>query len=143
MRRVIGRLGDIGQVVLPLSAGLQALSLRDYRGFCLLTVATVINQICIEILKNVTAVKRPNGREGSFPSGHTAAAFLSMSFIVCRYGATEMPWTVFIYAVLCSMVGASRVITNNHWASDTVGGFFLAMSVTALLVSKKEPPCFL
>lgn len=45
MSKMIGRLGDVGQVALPLGAGLQALYFGDYRGFFLLALAIAVNQV--------------------------------------------------------------------------------------------------
>jgi membrane-associated phospholipid phosphatase len=137
MNQTIGCLGDVGQVVLPLGAGVQALFYRDYRGFFLLALATAVNQVCIEGLKKVTNITRPSGGRGSFPSGHTAAAFLGAGFIACRYGMSQMPWTVFIYALFATFVGASRVATNNHWVSDTVGGCLLALTICVICVPRQ------
>lgn len=135
MLKVIGKLGDIGQVVLPLSGGGIALHRKDYKGFCLFAVAVAVNQIAIEIIKNIIQVERPNGRRGSFPSGHTVAAFTAVGFLARRYDAVhQMPWTLCVYSILASMVGVFRVLTNNHWVSDVVGGALLGVTVCVLLI---------
>jgi len=65
--------------------------------------------------------KRPNGKDYSFPSGHTSATFQSASFIHKRYG--------FKYAIPsylgATFVGYSRVDAKAHYTSDVVAGAVL------------------
>lgn len=67
---------------------------------------------------------RPDGSDtltGSFPSGHTAAAFVAAGSLAYSYGwAAGVP----AYAV-ASAVSISRLRGDRHWASDIVAGAFL------------------
>ena len=77
---------DIGQIGLPLSSGLYAFNKKDYKGVSWLALAVFVNQVVLEVVKKVIFFIRPNKGNGSFPSGHTAAAFLGPTFLMVRYG---------------------------------------------------------
>jgi undecaprenyl-diphosphatase len=59
----------------------------------------------------------------SFPSGHTAAAFLFSCLIANFYPIFAIP--CFIWA---SLIGASRVLLGVHYPTDTVAGAVLGAS---------------
>jgi undecaprenyl-diphosphatase len=59
----------------------------------------------------------------SFPSGHTAAAFLFACLIANFYPIFSIP--AFIWA---SLIGASRVLLGVHYPTDTVAGAILGTS---------------
>jgi undecaprenyl-diphosphatase len=59
----------------------------------------------------------------SFPSGHTAAAFLFACLIAHFYPSLAIP--CFMWA---SLIGASRVLLGVHYPTDTVAGAVLGTS---------------
>ncbi len=126
------------QISLPLSAGMMALSKRDYEGLLRLTVAVCLNQIFLEFLKTVIPEMRPNGTSRSFPSGDTAAAFLGPAFIVLRYGWDTMSFQISVMTVIAITVAVSRVLTKAHWVHDVVAGAVLGCSITYLCVRSFE-----
>ena len=87
------------------------------------------------ILKNLIKRDRPADGIGnykawitpsdkfSFPSGHTAAAFLFASLVAHFYPLFAIP--CFVWA---SLIGASRVLLGVHYPTDTVAGAALGIS---------------
>ena len=69
-------------------------------------------------LKGVVDEERPNGEDGSFPSGHTAVTFAGAEFIRKQYG---WGWGTPAYAA-ATFVGWSRVETQDHWWQDVLAG---------------------
>lgn len=71
------------------------------------------------ILKNCVREERPDGRSfNSFPSGHTAMAFVGAELVRKEYGWT---WGAGAYAVAAS-VGVLRVCHQRHWWWDACAG---------------------
>lgn len=56
----------------------------------------------------------------SFPSGHTSTAFSIATIFAKQY--SNKKWVPVLSYGLASMVGATRVIENRHWASDVLAG---------------------
>lgn len=73
-------------------------------------------------LKNTTNVTRPDGSDNkSFPSGHTATAFMTATMLTKEYGGVS-PWIgVGAYSVAAA-TGLMRVANNKHWLSDVLTG---------------------
>lgn len=61
---------------------------------------------------------RPNGKNMSFPSGHTSSSFATAASLAYDYG----PWVGVPSLLVASYIAASRVANNAHWVSDTVAG---------------------
>ncbi len=72
--------------------------------------------------------ERPNGGDQSFPSGHTASAFMGASFLHYRYG---WEYGVPAYAA-AALVAYSRVDADKHYWEDVVAAAVLA-NVTAYI----------
>ncbi|GAB3223236.1 hypothetical protein GCM10027346_02050 [Hymenobacter seoulensis] len=73
-------------------------------------------------LKNTTNVLRPDGStRNSFPSGHTAQAFLAASIVHTEFRHKSQWYGVGAYTVATS-VAALRMLNNRHWQSDVVAG---------------------
>lgn len=76
----------------------------------------------VQIIKKSTANPRPDtpnkGLADSFPSGHTATAFLGAELIRLEYGPW---WGLAAYSVAIT-TGFLRVWNNWHWTSDVIAG---------------------
>lgn len=125
--------GDIGQVTLPLAAVTYSLVKRDYLGAVQMVAITALSHVAVHFLKAVVPEKRPNGGAYSFPSGHTAAAFLAPAFFVCSYGLNQTPIATGVSVALAVGVGVSRVKVRAHWPHDALAGAAVA-SMCALAI---------
>ena len=73
----------------------------------------------VKYLSNET---RPNGADNlSFPSGHTAQAFLAASIVHTEFRDKSQWYGVGAYTIATS-VAALRMINDKHWQSDVVAG---------------------
>lgn len=85
--------------------------------FSVATMAIVVNG-----LKYSIGRLRPDGsRHNSFPSGHTATAFMTAAMLDMEYG-WRSPWFSIGGYTLAAVTGVSRVLNNRHWMSDVVAG---------------------
>lgn len=76
----------------------------------------------VELLKRTTKESRPNGEDNrSFPSGHTATAFMMATMLHKEYGNVSPWYSIGGYAV-ATYTGMSRILSNKHWISDVVTG---------------------
>lgn len=65
---------------------------------------------------------RPDGsRYNSFPSGHTATAFMTATMLHKEYG-WRSPWFSIGAYTVATVTGVSRILNNRHWMSDVVAG---------------------
>ena len=76
----------------------------------------------VNTLKQTTNVERPDGSNKlSFPSGHTATAFMTATMFTKEYGH-KSPWVgVGAYSV-ATATGLMRMANNKHWLSDVLTG---------------------
>jgi hypothetical protein len=73
-------------------------------------------------LKNITHVERPDGsNRQSFPSGHTATAFMTATMLNKEYGHLS-PWIGVGAYTVATGTGLMRMANNKHWLSDVMVG---------------------
>ena len=93
----------------------------------ILLKAEVIMFASVTLLKNSTHVIRPDGsNDKSFPSGHTAQAFLGAVMIQREYGNKSIWYPVAAYTVATS-VGVFRILNDKHYTSDVLVGAGIGM----------------
>lgn len=67
--------------------------------------------------------ERPDGRaQNSYPSGHTATAFMCATMLHKEYGETLSPWIGATGYGIAATTGIFRVVSNRHWCSDVMCG---------------------
>jgi membrane-associated phospholipid phosphatase len=95
-------------------------------------MSNVIMEGFVSSIKDLSHEMRPNG-DGylSFPSGHTAEAFLSATFLMKEYKSRSAWYGIAGYAVAGS-VGALRIYNNKHWLNDVVAGAGFGIAATEI-----------
>lgn len=127
------RLGDVGQYALPLGVGLHALYRGHIKEAMALGLSAAVQQVALFTLKYLIVAPRPfpyGNRLDSFPSGHTAGAFLAIGFVFaldrCHIQRSSTTYKVCLIA-LAFFVGLSRILSQNHWPVDVAAGAFLGL----------------
>ena len=88
----------------------------------ILIKSEVLMMSSVTVLKNITHKMRPDGTSyNSFPSGHTAQAFLAATFLSEEYGK-RYKWVPYVAYSLASSVGSLRMANNRHYISDVLMG---------------------
>ncbi len=72
-------------------------------------------------LKYTVRRPRPKGAHNSFPSGHTATAFMTATLLHKEYG-WRSPWFSIGAYTVATTTAVSRIMNNKHWMTDLVGG---------------------
>lgn len=74
-------------------------------------------------IKYTASEMRPDGStRNSWPSGHTATAFMAATILHKEYGMTRSPWFSVGAYTLATATGVMRVLNNRHWISDVLSG---------------------
>ena len=88
----------------------------------LMATSNLLMCATVQTLKHTTKVMRPSGsNRQSFPSGHTATAFVNAHILFKEYKDSNWWLAVSGYAV-ATATGVLRVMNNKHWVSDVVAG---------------------
>jgi membrane-associated phospholipid phosphatase len=76
----------------------------------------------VQISKHTTRIARPDGsNKHSFPSGHTATAFLGAHILFREYKDVS-PWIGIAGYGVAATTGVMRVTNRKHWLSDVFAG---------------------
>jgi hypothetical protein len=133
--------------------GLSALGIKGKNNLrdktIILATSYLIMGLTVESLKKITHVERPDGSSfNSFPSGHTATAFMGAELMYQEYKEVSSWYGIAGYAVAAG-TGAFRMYNNRHWLTDVMAGagigilsakaaYWLYPTVNDLLSSKKH-----
>ena len=151
----ISFLGHDGIILIILSLLLMIFSKTRRFGTAMLfsvAIGALITNCCLKI---IIARPRPYADESSiyyqlwqtvgmnmesdksFPSGHTCAAFATMT-AVFLVGNKKVSWTAFIFAFL---MGISRIYLVVHYCTDVIGGLIVGTfaGIIGTLLAKKLP----
>lgn len=112
----------------PIAAvyGLNAAGVKGKNNFgnrtALLIKSELIMAAITYSLKKIVAEPRPDtGAPDSFPSGHTAQAFVAATFMSKEFGHRSVWYSVGAYSVATG-IGVLRVMNDRHWVSDVLAG---------------------
>ena len=84
-------------------------------------------------IKYTAKEMRPDGSTAnSWPSGHTATAFVGATILHKEYGMTRSPWYSVAGYGVATATGVMRVLNNRHWVSDVLSGAGIGMFSTEL-----------
>jgi membrane-associated phospholipid phosphatase len=106
--------------------GLDSCGVRAKHSFAertlLVCTSILIMGTAVTATKQLTNIKRPDHSNSySFPSGHTAAAFLGAHILSREYQDVSVWISIAGYA--CAFAtGAMRIVNKKHWFSDVVTG---------------------
>ena len=84
-------------------------------------------------IKYTAKEMRPDGSTAnSWPSGHTATAFVGATILHKEYGMTRSPWYSVAGYGVATATGVMRVLNNRHWVSDVLSGAGIGIMSTEL-----------
>ena len=84
-------------------------------------------------IKYTAKEMRPDGSTAnSWPSGHTATAFVGAELLHKEYGLTRSPWWSVAGYGVATATGVMRVLNNRHWISDVMSGAGIGILSTEL-----------
>jgi hypothetical protein len=106
--------------------GLNALGIKGKNNFkdrtIILGTAYLIMGTTVNGMKKLTAIERPDGSsKTSFPSGHTATAFMGAEFLYQEYKDVSIWYGISGYLVATG-TGFFRMYNDRHWFTDVVTG---------------------
>lgn len=106
--------------------GLDALGIKAKNDFANRTAILVKGELMmlatVTLIKDKAGQLRPDGSDHqSFPSGHTAQAFATATFLAQEY-KDRLPWMPYAAYGLASTVGVMRMANNRHYVSDVLLG---------------------
>ncbi|MEP7110806.1 MAG: phosphatase PAP2 family protein [Ferruginibacter sp.] len=111
---------------LPLVFAMDAFGLKGKHNWqqqaLLLGSAQIVMVGLLAPIKKYTHILRPDSSAfNSFPSGHTAQAFLAATFFNKEYGK-NYPWISVGMYTIAGGIGLFRILNNKHWISDVLAG---------------------
>jgi len=94
--------------------------------------AIAINLVVVQGMKYSIAEPRPDGSSNnSFPSGHTATAFMGAHIFHKEYKHRSPFYSIAAYT-LATFTGVFRQLNNRHWISDVFAGAGIGIGTAEL-----------
>lgn len=88
----------------------------------LLGAAELLQATTVTITKNIWGTRRPDGTtNNSFPSGHTATAFMGAHLFAREYWH-KSPFIALAGYPVAAATGYFRMYNNRHWFNDVIAG---------------------
>jgi hypothetical protein len=113
---------------LPIASlyGLSALGIKGKNSSkdktIILATSYLLMGLTVNTFKKTARVERPDGTSfNSFPSGHTATAFMGAELMYQEYKHISVWYGISGYAIAAG-TGAFRMYNNRHWLSDVLAG---------------------
>ena len=97
-----------------------------------LVIAEIFTAIIVQSVKHITNVRRPNGHDYSFFSGHTSQAFTGATALYLEYKDSNKLYALSGYG-FSTATGMLRVTNNKHWLSDVLVGAGVGMLSAQLI----------
>ena len=91
-----------------------------------LAFAEITTAFIVQIVKRTTNIKRPNGHDFSYFSGHTSQSFTSATALFLEYQDIN-PYVAYSGYLFSTTTGILRVTNNKHWISDVLVGAGIGM----------------
>ncbi|WP_455668178.1 phosphatase PAP2 family protein [Phocaeicola sp.] len=97
-----------------------------------IVLSLILTQLAVNVLKLTTGVLRPDeSNYFSFPSGHTATAFMAATLLYKEYGFKGY-WVGLVAYAAAIITGFTRILNNRHWLFDVIIGAALGILLTDL-----------
>lgn len=94
--------------------------------------SVAIMAMAVNSIKYTVSEERPDGSSNnSFPSGHTATAFMCATMLSKEFSCVS-PWIGVGGYALATATGLMRVANNRHWMSDILVGAGIGVIATEL-----------
>ncbi|MEZ4803166.1 MAG: phosphatase PAP2 family protein [Gelidibacter sp.] len=115
---------------------LNAFGIQGERNFSdrtlVIGTAHFIMSSSVFIIKSTSNVQRPDGSSfNSFPSGHTATAFMGAEFLWQEYKGKSLWYGISGYTI-AALTGAFRIYNDRHWLNDVVEGAGIGIMSTKI-----------
>lgn len=108
--------------------------------FSIASMAALVNGVKY----SVNRLRPDKTSYNSFPSGHTATAFMTATMLHMEYEGCS-PWFSIGGYTLAALTGVSRVLNNRHWVTDVaagaaigIGSVHLGYFITDLIFKDKQ-----
>ncbi len=114
--------------------GLDLAGVKSKNDFGNRTALLIKSEILMEVIvypfKEYSRELRPDSSTyNSFPSGHTAQAFVAATFLHKEFGKKSIWYSIGAYTC-ASAVGVMRILNNRHWLSDVLVGAGIGIVAT-------------